>query len=76
MAIRIHTGMIDFHNWSKICDTVLEEYGALYHMTTWFEKHYQIIEIRNDGNMPEAGDFRILEFQNKEKYTEFCLQWM
>jgi len=76
MALILHLGMIDDNKWDILCDLYHSKYPKWEDLNIWMKKTYNAVEITNDGYFPDAGEFRVYEFRDKEKYTEFCLIWL
>jgi len=76
MALRIHLGMIPDDSWNKLVNVHYNESTGYSSLNQWMKKTYNAVEVTNDDEFFDAGEFRVYEFRDKEKYTEFCLIWL
>ena len=76
MAITTHLGMIKDSNMSRLIETVAEEYGNWTWFNTWMKKHYNAREITDMWTMCTYGLNRVYEFDDEDKFVEFCLTWL
>ena len=76
MAMRIHLGMISDDKWDSLCDASHSKYPKWEDLNLWMKKYYDAVEVTDDGDFPEADEFRVYEFGTDEKYVEFCLTWL
>jgi hypothetical protein len=77
MAMRIHLGMINDDAWGELVDEYTRDYGKCSTFTEYMKQRYHAIEIYQSGAVnTSTGDFRVFEFNDKEKYMEFCLRWL
>ena len=76
MAMRIHLGMINDTNWEIIKSKFLSEFPEWNSSNLWMKKYYDAIEVTDQLPFEVVGNFRVFEFKNQEKYTEFCMTWL
>ena len=76
MAVRMHLGMIGDDAWDKMVEQFQAEYPSWEWFNTWMKKHFNAIEVTGRPDLTDVGDFRVYEFDSKEKYMEFCLRWL